>query len=346
MNSHCLYCGKRLSFFHGKKKPYCSDVHEDRYLERQSRTALDRLQSDLPAVTHPSPAGLPPPLSPPKLPESHAQTPESYSYEQVDPAVLNDEDEVRGSDDPRESSYPQAPAPPAPLIADRSGIKAAPPAFDLRDAGEAAFPPQEWDVAPVMLTLEDAQIEPAPMTFAPPLPAALVEPQLVEPQLIEPQFEPPAAIFDLAPLRTWPLTVKEAIGIRVFCAPSLSLTVPGLKLEARHSALAPVAARAPQSTSTLPAPVQERLPETQPLRFRTLLDLHNPIFHPAKRRIALTGKVLLEWNAIAPEAEPWRSTPARRPIVLMLPKLPNDSSARHNPGDSRHAIAAAGGPDQ
>ena len=36
MNSRCLYCDKRLSLFHGKKKPFCSDAHEDLYLERQA----------------------------------------------------------------------------------------------------------------------------------------------------------------------------------------------------------------------------------------------------------------------------------------------------------------------
>ena len=55
MPSRCLHCGKRLGFF--QKKPYCSEIHEDRYLETQTRNGLERLLVD------DTPKG-PPPLLP------------------------------------------------------------------------------------------------------------------------------------------------------------------------------------------------------------------------------------------------------------------------------------------
>ena len=60
MQSRCLFCDKRLSLFHGKKKPFCSDAHEDQYLESHARSGLDRLR-DSPDRT---PTASRPPLRP------------------------------------------------------------------------------------------------------------------------------------------------------------------------------------------------------------------------------------------------------------------------------------------
>jgi hypothetical protein len=44
----CLYCSKRLGLFHDKKKPYCSESHEDSYIQRESLRGLARLRADQP----------------------------------------------------------------------------------------------------------------------------------------------------------------------------------------------------------------------------------------------------------------------------------------------------------
>ncbi len=286
---NCLFCGKRLSIFHGKKKPYCSAVHEDRYLERQARTALDRLQDQ-------SIQG------PPKLPDL-------FSQEKVATAI-SDEAPGFASTFHRQAEVPEFSDPPAAeyLTGDPNGIQTALP---FRDLGAAAFPEEAWEVTPVLqssralLGLSDSQIGPGLVTF----------PQVTE----EPQLETPSQVTVLTPLEIRPVALFETTATRVFCEPSLVIAVPGLALIVRRRTLAPVTDRA-KTASSEPG-VYESLPSPQPLRFRTVLDLHNPVFQTAKRRIAPAGQVPLAWNAIPPESVLWQSKLTRRTVAPVLPRL-------------------------
>jgi hypothetical protein len=103
VHSHCLYCGKRLGFFHDRKKPYCSELHEDRHLENQAKSGLDRLlvddfpqaappplQERLPRKAQPKvddSAGTPLAVTPDSL-EGDEQTPPAASWvpDQIGPA--------------------------------------------------------------------------------------------------------------------------------------------------------------------------------------------------------------------------------------------------------------------
>jgi hypothetical protein len=293
---NCLFCGKRLSFFHGKKKPYCSDVHEDRYRERQAKTGLDRLQDQ----------SL---LGPPKLPEL-------FSHEKAAPANLAPEPVetfYRSEEGPESCDPPTAEY----LAGDPHGFQ---PAVPFRDPGAATFPEEDWDVAPVLLSsaavlcLSASQIGPALVT----IPKVPQDPELVEPELETPPG-PPSQITLLATLETLPLALSETTAIRAFCEPALTIAVPGLALPARQRALAPIADQA--RTSSFEPGSRESLPSPQPLRFRTLLDLHNPIFQTAKRRIAPASQVALDWNAIPPESVLWQSKPTRRTVAPVLPRL-------------------------
>jgi hypothetical protein len=88
------------------------------------------------------------------------------------------------------------------------------------------------------------------------------------------------------------------------------------------------------------------------VRFRTLLDLHNPVFQTTKRNIAPAGQVRLEWNAIPPETVGWRHNLTRRQVAPLLPKLsravnrPSDIPAPHIPGASQQAFAPMDGLDR
>jgi hypothetical protein len=367
VNTRCLYCGKRLSFFHSRNKPYCSDVHEDRYRERQAQTGLERLQDLYPVpAPHESPpeiqAALPPPV--PKAVEQ-------FSYDKVDPSIFEDASplEEHSALDPPAASF---------LPADASVIQAAPPAFPYRDAGDAAFPEEYWGGAPdtsaALLSLGASQFGPAPITF----PTVHVEPKVVEPEAVEdPQFEPdvvepvpeavepvvaepllvepvepvvtqpepPPQVTRLAQLQTRPLPLPEPIAVRVFCEPPSTIAIPGLAVRLRSLTLARVPAR-PETASSQPAPV-ECLPASQPVRFRTLLNLHNPAFQKPKRRIAPVPRVPLDWNAIPPETALWKSNPLRRPIAPVIPKLSRGVTPLSEiAGLSRQSVAPMGGPDQ
>jgi hypothetical protein len=286
---NCLFCDKRLSFFHGKKKPYCSDVHEDRYRERQARTGLDRLQDQ----------SL---LGPPKLPEP---------FPQAKPAPAIEAPELE------ETLELSAPPVAEYLIANGNEIPLALSDLPGRDPGDAAFPEECWETAPVLqssaalVRLSAAQIGPGLITFSPVVP----EPQVVE----QTQSEPPSPVTEFAPLGTRPLAFSEAIATRIFCAPPLAIAVPGLALPPRRRMLAQVTESARTGSSEPGA--RETLPSPEPLRFRTVLDLHNPVFQTTKRRIAPARQVSLDWNAIPPETVLWQSKPTRRPVALVLPRL-------------------------
>ena len=342
MNSHCLFCGKRLSFFHDKKKPYCSDVHEDRYREHESQTGLNRLlQDDYPAPARQeiqSGPGLPPP-----------KVPELFSYEEVDPAIL---EEIHGAEEMAGHGGPPAAAY---LIADPKVIHPAPPAHFLRDLGDAAFPEEDWGGATALeassaaLSLDAAQIGLGPVTFpraepvvvetvvtqtvvAQTVVAQTVVAQTVVAEKVEIQPEPPAQVTALADIQTRPLAISDAVPARVFCDPSLSIALPELAGRVRHSTLAPIAART-RTVEAIPslqrgaphtlcaqAGSPDSLPAPQPVRFRALLDLHNQLFQTTKRRIAPASQVPLDWNALPPESIQWQSEPVRRQVAPLIPK--------------------------
>ena len=289
---NCLFCGKRLGFFHGKNKPYCSDVHEDRYREQQSRTALDRLQDEIISG------------GPPKLPTQEA--PKQDLHERTDSSPLQTMGEAEESSLRVEQIPPLAPY----LIAEHP----APPLLFLLDPDWAAFPAEDWEVEPLvqsssaLLSLGLSQIGPGLMSFA----GALLQPEQTEP-------EPPAEITSLSPLETRALSGSEPVPASVFCDPILDIAMPGLALQARHSALAPKAAR--NQTTSLERPAHQSLPSPQPLRFRTVLDLNNPIFETTRRRIATAGRVPMAWKAVAPETIQWPSKPTRRTAAALLPKI-------------------------
>jgi hypothetical protein len=190
----------------------------------------------------------------------------------------------------------------------------------VRDPGDSAFPAEYWESTPVLqssaalLCLGASQIGPALITFSQQTP----EPQVAE----QTQPEPPPPVTLLSPLETRPVALSETTAIRVFCEASLAIAVPGLALPIRRRTLAPVTDR-PKTASSNPGSC-ESLPSPQPLRFRTLLDLHNPVFQTAKRRIAPAGQISLDWNAIPPETVQWQSKPTRRTVALVLPKLGGD----------------------
>jgi hypothetical protein len=354
VNSHCLFCGKRLSFFHDKKKPYCSDVHEDRYREQESRTGLSRLQDDYPAPTRqeiePVP-GLPPP-----------RVAELFTYEAVDPAILEEihrengrgAEEMAGHGDPPAAEY---------LIADSKVIHPAPQELFVRDLGNAAFPEEDWGSATVLeassaaISLDAAQIGIDPVTFPRAEPVvtktvvANVVAHIAVAERVETRPEPPAQVTSLADIQTRPLANSETIPARVFCEPSSAIALPGLVGRARHSALAPIAARTrivessqelAQARHTLCAQpgLPDSLPAPEPLRFRALLDLHNHIFQTTKRRLAPASPVPLDWTALPPESIQWRSKPVRRQVAPLIPKLskaPAVAPARLNAVEKRES---------
>jgi hypothetical protein len=347
VNSHCLLCGKRLSFFHDKKKPYCSDVHEDRYREQESRTGLSRLQDDYLAPTRqevePIP-GLPPP-----------RVAELFTYEAVDPAIL---EEIHGENRPGSEEMAGHGDPPAAeyLIADSKVIHPAPPELFLKDPGDAAFPEEDWGSATVLeassaaISLDAAQIGIDPVTFprAEPVVTKTLVAHIAVAERVETRPEPPARVTSLADIQTRPVAISVAIPARVFCDPSSSIALPGLAGRVRHSALAPIAARtqivesqnesAAHRTLCAQPGLPDSLPAPEPLRFRALLDLHNHIFQTTKRRLAPASQVPLNWTALPPEIIQWRSKPVRRQVAPLIPKLskaPAVAPARLNAVEKR-----------
>lgn len=171
MHSHCLYCGKRLSFFHNKKKPFCSEVHEDRHRDAQSRAGFNRLMED--PAAHKGPAA-PFGATPAKAPDPGKQT----------------------QKEPEKTAEPERLPPMAYFLAESGGIRVAPPSFPIRNPNHARFPAQAWPEQTAVeksrpwLSLDAARIAPGKIEFAAPPAEETVVPAVSEPPISAPDPNP------------------------------------------------------------------------------------------------------------------------------------------------------------
>jgi hypothetical protein len=357
MTSRCLYCDKRLSLFHGKKKPFCSDAHEDLYLERQALSGLDRLRDNfLEAGTAPIGRALAP--TAPPLPKPREQ----FVYPELEPGFFDDEPAS-------ESRLPQRSADSDPpfgefLISSAGEVQAAPPSFPFRDPVRAAFhaldltPPVVLPGAPLLPV--PVQIDPLPESVPPPLvtslerlPMPLVAPAILpghvdssiipalpdEPiQYSFPQFETqPQAIEPVAPTLITSLVSPTIRPLRIAGAILLQLAAPRTFRDSPLDMALPAPMYQPHfgelpfaAAPSTPAPPAEVLPQRgpieclpapEPLRFRTLLDLRVATFRTSPHRLFPAPLVPLTWKAVPPEALDWSLALQRRRPGPILPKF-------------------------
>ena len=199
MNSRCLYCDKRLSLFHGKKKPFCSDAHEDLYLERQAVSGLDRLRDDTVFEDGTGPVR---PVKP-SLPPAH-KPPEQFAYPELEPGFFDDDPEPAPRQPLKSSvAHPSIPADGIPppgdyLISSANEVQAAAPTIPFRDPLRAAFLAVPWTRA--------IQLEGVYSCRTPAL--TQTAPLLIEPEKSDPPPPPlvtslerlPMPLFAFAPL--------------------------------------------------------------------------------------------------------------------------------------------------
>ena len=135
-----------------------------------------------------------------------------------------------------------------------------------------------------------------------------------QPLDIEPEPELPAMVTTPAPVQTAAVRLAVPDRPRTFRDWTLDVAVPKLvyppphrapkfEIEARQTEAPPVVI-SPQSGQVDP------LPEPQPLRLRTLLDLRGSVFRTAALRLAPAPLAPLSWNAAPPET-------VLRPLAIM-----------------------------
>ena len=190
MNSRCLYCDKRLSLFHGKKKPFCSDAHEDLYLERQAVSGLDRLLDDT-LVASPAPARTIMPTLPPS-----PKPPEQFAYPELEPGFFDEDPEPSHQAAPQIfSRSPQqltdgVPPPADYLISSANAVLPTAPTIPFRDPARAAFVVVPW-ARPTPVEGFNAWLTPAP---------AQTEPLAIEPEKTEPPPPPLVTSMERLPM--------------------------------------------------------------------------------------------------------------------------------------------------
>ena len=239
MNSRCLYCDKRLSLFHGKKKPFCSDDHEDLYLQRQALSGLERLRDN--NLKAPSPLRA---LAPATLPP--AETTGQFAYPELEPGFFDDEPAAGNL--AADNGPPADVSPPLGdfLIWGSDEVQACLPSIPFRDPGQAAFCALAWS-RPVLLQgaplfLAPAQIGPTPVSLA----VALQNPEPLPPPLATSLERLPMPLLILASL------AAHLDSSKISPLPGPNSAEPPLgfmpRLETRPQAIEP------QSPPTLPLP--------------------------------------------------------------------------------------------
>jgi len=335
MHSRCLFCDKRLGFFH-VGKPFCSEVHEDRYLEQESKTGLERLLEDHSENGQPAAEPLVPlkTLPPPIVPEL-------FSYPQPDPEILED---FSTAEELVEQPLSRSDPPTATFLLSEPSVVQAQSSFPGRDPLAASFPEEYWwgattlDLSQAMLTLGAAQIVPSAVTFTPEeLPPVITA--MTEDADAQPVGPPPVTTFAAVEIAALPSGERAAP--LDFCVPFVSLALPKLAPTAHSHTLAPVPARVrnvqdqPRADSGLPSP--------EPLRFRLPLDLQSAMFQAPHHRLRNSAQIALDWNAVPPPPAAWQSKAIRRLVAPVIPRFKLEVKPPKNAGDANFAILAAMG---
>src|SRR5258708_38411396 len=86
----CLYCHKRLGLFASKKRPFCSQLHEEWYQDEQSGSLIRRLRDPFEFAPPQSPASEPETvlastIEPEAPPQSRAPEPEPALASTIEP---------------------------------------------------------------------------------------------------------------------------------------------------------------------------------------------------------------------------------------------------------------------
>ncbi len=372
MNSRCLYCDKRLSLFHGKKKPFCSDDHEDLYVERQAVSGLDRLRDD--TVVFKEGTGPVRPVKP-SLPPAQ-KPPEQFAYPELEPGFFDEDPEpapraaAQIFSRPPQHSADGIPPPADYLISSANAVQPAAPAIPFRDPARAAFLAVPWtrpihlegvyswptpvptQTAPLLIEPEKSDPPPPPLvTSLERLPMPLFSfpdlhasvdtskisalpdephrsslPRLeTEPLEVGLEPEPPAMVTTPAPVQTLAVRLADPDTSRTFRDYTLDVAVPRLIYPPPHRAPRFEAearpAEAPPVVLTPQAGQVDPLPQPQPLRLRTLLDLRGSAFRTTTLRLAPAPLAHLSWNAAPPETVLWPLATVRRRPAPVLPKL-------------------------
>jgi hypothetical protein len=316
----CLYCGKRLGFFANRKKPYCSDVHEDHFLEREAAEALNRLKdefSEQPHTLRPKPV-------------------EDYKYPELSELALDDdsddgdpyEEEVRAVYEPP----PATPGVPAPAGYCREQLTPV-GLLTLLERPVTRFENQTPGlVSPVqngraILSLVAAGIGTVPITDLEPLTLLLAEMER-EPKLLGPAETPIPA--ELSPsieirLKPRPPAVAESRILagpeldwvtppwREIPPPALAATPPPLIVPARMDRALPLEEVAPELAFCEVAPPL-LFPEPEPApRLRMLDPILEPLTQPADSPGPVSRVLAL------PTPEPLRFRVVR---ALQIPDFP------------------------
>ncbi len=317
MHTHCLYCGKRLGFFHDKKKPYCSDLHEDRYLEKENKSGMDRLMDEYPVASPhtleelrtgriipkepvapkapPLPRALPLPMAPPLPLAPSFEGGESQIDREPDFAYAAMPTPSWGQPAPHDDDIP----PDAPWIF--SGPDCVLPVaapFGSHDPNQAAFVE-----APFAFTLQA------------PLPATAFS--AVQPPVQQEQREPEYREEPRSELE--PATLPFEHFSREFCRPDFPISLLDLPSPCMTRRLQ---LRLKQFQAPLVAekqPGRESLVEPIPLR--SSRQMRYPNFSSPRLRSMRPASAPLAWPAVAPETAAWTTQPIRTRPTPLIPAL-------------------------
>ncbi len=325
MYTHCLYCGKRLGFFHNKKKPYCSEVHEDRYLEQQAHSAFERLQdeySETPVHTieeilasKPDAAPLPLPLTaespaePEPVPPSAATGPEHESVTCVQPSPLRQPLALVSTRGPEPTGWlDQGPHPlPGAIFLERPVEPEVPPV--------AARP----TLPGLILDLDPIHDLPAPSEASAPVPVPAARPILPAPIEETPSLAAP--VFPLVELRRQAIRLQEAPSLRSFRSWEIPLELPDTVPPARVRRIRVFEKVEEHPSLPSPAPLGESLPEPPPIEYKLRRELRLPAFPPrAPHNLRLFG-ASLEWKPLPGENRAAEWKPLRLRPALILPDI-------------------------
>lgn len=210
---------------------------------------------------------------------------------------------------PLETEHEKSEPPPPPLVTSLERLPM--PLFAL------AGPPAILDTSKI-----SAMPDKPPRSSLPRLEAQPLE---VGPEVLSPQFEPLEMVTRVAPVQPPAARLSDPDMPRTFRDYALDVAVPRLiyppprraprfESDARPTEAPPIII-SPQSGH------MDALPQPQPLRLRTLLDLRGSVFGTCSRQLAPAPLTPLSWNAAPPETVLRPLALVRRRPAPVLPKL-------------------------